>query len=35
MNNLPCNLTNLADECDTDVQDCDDILEDENPQLKY
>lgn len=35
MNDLPSLLTNLPYECNTDMQDCDDILDDENPQLKH
>lgn len=28
-------FTNLTDECNTDVQDCDYLLEDENPLTEY
>lgn len=35
MKDLPSPLTNLPYECDTDMQDCNHILDDKNPQLKY
>ena len=35
MKDLPSALTNLPYECNTDMQDCNDILDDKNPQLKY
>lgn len=35
LNDLPSSLTNLADECKTNVQNCDYMLENENPSQKY